>query len=770
MKMILTNFATFSCLFFSSMPLCALQALDDAALARVNGRDGLTVDLQSNNSGVSAQNINLHLDDGTPYAGTLSLDGVRFEGKSDIQSPTVADAPVHFTNMLDIGSNGSEPRLRYELLMNSPARLTVDNVTLGGAHSFGTSALEADNARLVLVNKGIFSADTRDAYLLGEIHDASLFYRQLDHPAPYLTMDNLDLLWEIPKGTLGIINAPLAGSDPSNSYGILMASGNRVVAPTTPLADTLINFALDFDLKYRDPISSDPEFMRDDPNASPVFNFAWKGAFKDARLIWGPGGEWGSANQADQSARPGGLRLESRWNYVNHDDALALGDPEKEFRWRFAEAAGDKWGIELSDWRNLPGADYAHDWPLIALDVIPPDATAGGLCWGGADNGSTGVCAGGGSQLRLAPGEVRSHGLDSSISNYDALAIMARDGNILAYSNRVKIMQDTNVQREMDWGLVYTLANVDGNIYAYPGGNPGDISQGMVMDILLMSQSFDGSGQQNTVWNHATHWDQGMHLMIADTAACSSVGGPIDCVGSEEGMGIGLIGSSLLMGANDTRFWIKPGTGYNSGIDLLSPQTRIHLKGTFGGGTLPGGLSLVRGALVDINAEGLLNLRLSPSSPGCDVGAGCFLGYSMAVRLYDIADGTSYPQDSTQLASGEGSYIKLAELNRPDMAYTLGNITGDFAITNGKADMRGPNEDADNYEKLRISNDILFGSTANDRLLNGSDNGLALPGGVAPRPFMVNDVALGPDRMGSVVVPSGQWHFSATLRPQTPSP
>ena len=757
----------------SSTNALALKPLDDGSLSKVVGQDGLSVSLESSNAGLGIQNINLDLDPGTAYAGQLEMQGVSLEGKSDIGSATVADAPVIFNNTLDFAYS-TEARLRYELQMSTPARLSVDRLTLGGANSFGTTALEADNAQIILENNGIFNASTQDAYLLGRIDDASLFYRQGGVTSPYLVMDGFNLFWEIPEGILGIIDQPLTAAHPlgaSNSYGILMSSGPE----TGSLENRLINFALDFDLKYRNPAhdgdgnpgTNSPTFWRNDPLMAPVFNFAWKGAFKDARLIWGVGGEWGASNQFDQASRPGGLRLESRWNYVNSLDGLSA---DKEFRWRFGEAAGQQWGIELSDWRNLPGAQYAHDWPLIAIDSIPASATAGILCWGGADNGSTGACTSGGSQVQLAPGQVRSYGLSGT--GYDSLGIMARDGNILAYSNKVRIMQGESEHRVMDWGLVYTLANVDGNIYIYPGGNPTDPTTGMIMDILLMSQSFDASNVQNTEWNHATHWDRGMHLMIADTKACQP-DGPISCAGSEEGMGIGLIGSSLLIGANDTRFWIKPaateGDVYDSGIDLLTPQARLHVKGTFGGGTLPAGASLVRGALVDINAEGLLNLRLSPSPSDCESTTGCFLGYSMAVRLYDISDGALYAQDNTQLANGEGSYIKLAELNRPDMAYTLGNITGDFAITNGRADLRGPDEDGDNYEKLRLSNDIQFGSTANARLLNGTQNGV-LPGGNAAQPFAINNVALGPDSMGKVVIPSGQWHFSTTLRPQTPTP
>ncbi|MDF3029542.1 MAG: hypothetical protein K0R03_100 [Moraxellaceae bacterium] len=783
-------------------------------MSGVSGQDGLTVVLRTANAGATALQIKDTLDSGTALQGIVNYNDVRLQGKSNLNSTTVADAPVTFNSTLDVGSNTGTPFVSYGLQLTSPARLTIGSMTLGAnSRSFGTWALEGQSAQFRLVNsKGLFNMGAAGStYLFGEMLNATLFYRQLWHDHPYLVMDNLNLRWEIPKGTLGLINAPLINSScasndfkcASNTFGIYMASGDKLINPALALADTVINLELGFELKYRDPRypgpSSSPEFVRSDANAAPMLNFAWKGAVKDARLIWGAGGAWSSTGAwNNQTTASQGLRFETRWNYINNADAIALGESAattpSEFRWRFAESGGLNAGIELSDWVNMPGATYGHNFPVIAMDVIPagngPGGAAGGLCWGGADNGTTGACSSSGSLVRLAPGEVRSFGLNNT--NFDAFGIMVRDGNLLTYSNRVKIMRGTTIERVMDWGLIYTLANLDGNIFLYPGGNPSDTTNavaancsglgsrncGIVADILLMSQSFDASNNQNTTWNKATHWDKGTHIMIADTKACSGSGGPITgCGAGETGMGIGLIGSSILWMANDTRVWVKrqtTSTDYESGgIDFLSPQMRFHIKGTFGGGTIPNGTQIVRGGLVDINLEGLLNFRASPSAPGCSSSVAttavnnCYLGYSMAARLYDISSGALYPQDNTVMASGSGSYVSVAELNRPDMPLSLGGISGDFAITNGRADMRVGTEDGDGIAKLRISNDILFGSTANSRLLSGTTD-LTLPGGNTAQPFAFNTIALGPNRLGAVVIPSGQWSYALTLKPQTP--
>lgn len=773
----------------SAQAAWALVSLDDQDLSVVTAQDGVTVTLESSNSGVSATSIKQTLD----AAQILTLGNMSLVGKSNINNVTVGDAPVRFINTFDVGTNGAgQPEVAYTLKLDSAARLRINDLTLGTSpRSLGTMALEANSAQLKLTNVGgpLNYGNAGGGYLFGEILNASMYYRQLSsNTAPYLVMDNMNLRWEIPKATLGM-----------TSQGLFMGTLDKVASPSTPLQNTLLNLELGFDLKYRNPAhGAGSEFVRNDPNAGPLINFAWKGSVKDARLLWAAGGSWnGSGVWTNPAANTSeGLRLNSRWNYVNHADATgvlgenALTTPS-EFRWRFGEAGGQRLSIELSDWNNMPGVLYAHSFPMIALDVLAGGAGPGGnattssLCWGGAVSSGSGACTGAMTDkqnLRLQAGQVRNYGLSNT--NYDSLGVLVRGANLLSYSNKIKLVEGTTVRAVKDWGLIYTLANLDGNIYLYPGGNPADLNKGIIADISLVSQTLDASGNQVTgpwgKWNggsgsvttaaHDNRWNRGTHLMIADTTACSRV----SCDTGETGMGIGLIGSSILLMANDTRLWVKPysylndSSYYDGGIDLLSPQMRMEVKGTFGGGTIPYGKQIVTGGLVGVNAEGLLNMRISPSAPS---DASHFLGYSMAARLYDISNGTLYTQDSNVIASGKGSYVSFAEQNRPDKPLLLGGISGDFAITNGKVNLVNATETEgialnDGYYKLRISNDILFGTQANARLLEGTDNGTRLPGGTTAQPFRINDVSFGGDKLGSVVIPSGQWHYSATLRPQ----
>lgn len=771
----------------------AVELLEDDQLASISGQDGLTAIFSTANAGVSLASQELTMD-----SQVLRMSGVSLVGKSNINNVTVGDAPTVFINTLDVGSTnpGNVPALNYHLTLDSAARLRINDMFLGvaGTRSAGTMALEADSAQLQLTNlQGLANAtNVGGAYLMGEILSASMYYRQitptLQNPSlpyhagtnrysssPYLIMDNFDLRWEVPKATLGFTNG-----------GLLMATLDKVASPSTPLADTLLKLQLSYDMKFRnhdgDNSSGGLNFTRNDANAGTLMNFGWIGSVKDARLLWAGGGAWSAGGTWNTPTTPSttqGLRLASRWNYINNSDAATLGDATQEFRWRFGEAGGKRLSIELSDWKNMPGVDYGHDFPLLAIDLIPagqgPGGASGTLCWGSADNGGTGACTGGGQAVRLQPGIIRSY--LTGATTYDSVGILMRDGNLRAISNKVKLVDDDGIRTTKDWGLIYTLANLDGNIYLYPGGNPGNLDRGLIADIALISQTLDGGVQNDGVWSnniasssHINRFYRGSHLMIADTSACST---KVTCGTGETGMGIGLIGSSILIMANDARLWLKPYTGsnnYDGGIDILSPQMRYAVKGTFGGGTLPLGRQIVTGGLIGMNVEGLLNLRLSPS-PATDPSH--YLGYSMAVRLYNIADNSLYQQDTNVIASGSGSFYAFAEQNRPDKQIVLGGMAGDFAIQNGRVDLKdgtGTDSDGDGYYKLKISNEIHFGTQANDRLLKGTSdgvtNGALLPGGTTARAFAINDVTFGGDKLGSVVIPSGQWNYSLTLRPQ----
>jgi len=398
------------------------------------------------------------------------------------------------------------------------------------------------------------------------------------------------------------------------------------------------------------------------------------------------------------------------------------------------------------------------------MDVINAGQDAGGLCWGGSAHGPDtpgGACSTNSQRqlIRFAAGDIQHFDQLSPRSDAKALALLVRDGNLLTYSNKIRLIEDGAITREFNWGLIYTLANLDANIYFYPGGNPSDIgngslNQGIIADILVMSQSMGASDPTAQGFN----WDQGSHFMIADT---------------EANKGIGFIGASFLVAANDTRIWLRPDWSgsnfYDAGIDLLSPQARINFRATFGGGSIPDGSDLVRGAYIDANLEGLINLRLSPSRPGATIaedGGVDFMGFSMAARLTDT-NIANFSENTSGSNEDFGSFISLSEPGRPDVDLKLGNINGDIALVNGVIDLRGTNEEGDGFPKLALSGDLQFGLTANPRMINAVE-GSSLPGGNSAQPFRIDRIAFSGNTLGSIVIPSGQWHASMILRPQTP--
>ena len=746
--------------FLSPAFVHALQPMDETDLAEVTGRDGLAVTIDS--SGISADAIRWVVDPGSVNEAAVQMEGVSINAVNN--TGTVVGGDFGFSASLDVGSDGTEAAVAISMELDR-VRLRINDLRHEGdiSRSYGTMALDG-SARLDFINSGgIFNNqgsgplnNQGGLYLRGEINDANLFYRQLWHQHPYLVLSNFNALWNIEGGVLGITN-----------------EGIRTAAP-------FIDVALDFDLMYKfpfGPYAEAQEFIISG-NERPITHFGWLGALKDAELIWKPGGAWygttGTPQQYDRGNKSEGINFSSRWNYVTYADTVAGGGSQpnsREFRWQFGEGNGmpnQGMRFELSDWRSLPGAvdGYGHNWPLIALDVINAGQGPGGLCWGGPQQGPSsvgGACTNTSTQqfVNLPPGDIRDFDPSAPRTDASALALMVRDGNLLTYSNRVKLIEDGAIVREFDWGLIYTLANVDANIYFYPGGNPSDpgggsLSRGIIADIMLMSQSFD----PDTPSQQGLNWDQGSHFMIADTAA---------------GKGIGFLGVSFMMLANDTRIWLRPDWSgsnfYDVGIDVLSREARLAFRGTFGGGNIPDGSDLLRGTFVDANLEGLLNLRLSPSRPGATIAADGgvdFLGYSLAARLADT-DVADFSADASGGPGDPGSYISLAEPGRPDVNLVLGNISGDIALVNGVIDLRSDSEEGDGFPKLVIANDIQFGQTANARMINAVE-GSSLPGGNAAQPFRIDSVSFSGNPLGSIVVPSGQWHSSITLRPQTPSP
>lgn len=781
------------------------------------------------------------------FEASLQLDGVSARTVDSVGNLTPA-TPVTFTSTLDTGQIAGEPALAFHLDLNR-TRLQVDNMRVSSQpavvdRSFGKWALDAPLS-LDIRNQGLFQMAPYDvgtgrttgkAYVRGEVgrshpvtgevlETANLFYRQAWHAHSYMTMHDFHALWEMPEGTLGI-----------DQDGIVWRTGwggnwDALPASRTLNDSDLINLALDFEYLYKMPVHYNGGAGEDfivTSNDRGLMHFGWLGSIKDAEVRWRPGGNWYGYDLDNKS---GGLNLSASWDYVNHADAIALGGPiDREFRWQLGEtsdvcpggvcAPGDdksRINFELRDWvfwgtrtsaDNLNGTyDYgnglhtkpaASHFPLIAFDVINGSGQGvGGVCWGYAYN--QGGCPNGGSFINVQPGNIGpayataiQHNSATGGGTAGGLAIQVRDGQIQGYSRLIRLLErDASgmvTETDFDWGLIYSLANVDGSFYLYPGGHTGDtgngsLDSGVIADITLMSQTFDENDPLYTGFN----WEHGTHLLIADTNMDTGLGKGA----TRNAQGIGFLSTSFLLAANDTRIMVKnhwnANDYYEGGLDFTSPASRFNYKATFGGGVLPddngnygNGPRIVQGALIDLNLEGAVNLRFSPARPddtwnpaqytGEYNDSRNFLGYSGALRLGSLP--ATMEGVGGEFGSGQyGTYLVMAEPGRPDVAWRFANVNGDIAFTNGMIDLRGTNEDNDGKPKMVIANNMLIGSAAAARVDDGFGgvNLNNLSGidyaGTSGRELSAN-MMLGNNTLGTAVIPSAQVYSSITLTPQ----
>lgn len=771
-------------LLMESMSVFALQALDDSALAGVSGKDGLSLTLEGN---LSADSINVTLDSASSNEASLHANTVSFDG---VGATGVISGNAGLSLDLDAGTRGSDPLLHIGFGTTQRSRLRIDDLTVSGlsdldndpgtpdepwtsGRTYGTWAFDFD-ANVQLLNKGIFNTSYDKAYLLGEITNGDLFYRQ-DSNA-WMAMHDFSLKWEIPEGVLGIDSQGIV-----HKAGALWGEAGFSDAATS---SNIINLSLDFEYILGAPTGNEFEITQD---ARGLMHFGWLGSVKNAEVKWMPGGIWYNSTggvfdpYGANAVTSNGLRFSSQWDYVSQAEAATLG-AEKEFRWRLGEtadvASADKSRVnfELGDWTiwgdRTAAKPASHYFPLIALDVISGAGQGpGGLCWGHGQLLDNPTCSSETDTefLNMQPGIINNYGINETDEN--ALALIVRGGQLQSYSRKVRLLERDAVgnetTREFNWGLIYSLANVNANIYLYPGitrdgSNVVVDNQGVIADILLMSQTLEGNYQ-------GQNWDHGTHLMIADT---------------EANMGIGFISSSFVVAGNDTRIWVKPQIGsdfYSGGLDILSPQARFNYRATFGGGLLPGHAAYgsstqaqtVNGSNIDLNLEGLVNLRFSPSDPASVLGRN-FLAYSGALRL-GSNEGNGMIGATSDLAtcgsdgiSDCGSYISLAEPSQPDAAIKLANITGDIVFSDGRVDVVGTDElDSVNGSEpqMVLANKIKIGYAAANQLNPILDSaGLPQDGG---NPVVIDNIMLGNANLGRMVIPSAQIYSSITLEPQS---
>lgn len=763
-----------------SQLVSAMALMTEDELASVNGQDGLEAVL----SVPSIALASWRMDADTGVSG--SVGGVAATGAT--VHPFGGASALDGTLALDVGANSlvGEGALAYVYHLNrfrlggaydgTPSSASdgfSSRLTGDADRSFGEWALVSGASGLdfSLVGKPFYGAASTTALKLSMM-DARLFYRQNWHYHASIALDDIDFTWQMPAASVDI-----------DSNGLRLA-GNAT-------------FSLDFDLLYK--FASDQDMTTVTANDRPIAHLGWQGTLQDSLVTLRPGGIWntgtnqytGATFSALPAGRTEGINTGMRWNYAS------------DFIWRIGNASGDREMLQFGNWTNLEQATgpvsgrYGFDFPLIVLDALDAGSASnagGSLCWGGPMTNVS--CSSGGALANLRAGTVQGFNADVDRTGGATAMQVIRNGSLYSWANSISVSSNNGTLVDtFPWGLIYTLGNIQSNVYLYPGGSESHATnsrkQGVLMDVLFTSHSF-GDWEKNyliasggscdpttgTGCVNTTRWSHGTHFMLADM---------------DRQQGVGLLGASFLLASDDLRIWLKntwagqsAPANYDGGIDLFSPRTRASLKAVLGGVRLPRGHDLVLGTDIDYNFEGLWNFRLSPAPANYAGDSADFLAYSGAIRYrcgsaipWGCAGNVFSESAGSAYASGSGSYMAFSEPGRPDVALKFADMSGDVAWTEGRIQLRarndtcnpgsdpacGPAKSSTAKPDLVIGNKLLIGKSAEARI-NDAVLGSSLgDGGPAGRTFTAN-VMFGNNHMLSWAIPAGNMYASIVITPQ----
>lgn len=389
----------------------------------------------------------------------------------------------------------------------------------------------------------------------------------------------------------------------------------------------------------------------------------------------------------------GGLAYDEQSEGVNirwQNNFVGADDPENEFSWIIgsASSAGDEVVLHFRDWVNLPGADFAMDVSELVLDVVNPGQGPQGFAYKG-DTVSVDV---------TDPG----------------LATSFRDVNFLAYNRTVDVF-DTGLGDPADpesyqdypydtfgWGLIYTLGRLDADIILYPDGGTGN--EGLRFDANVGVQS-PGA------------WNQNSHFLISDT---------------DEDVALGFVNTNFLVEINNAHFAMTSGPdgglSLSTDTDASTYGFRWQLDATFGGGDLAD-LSdpvVLADMELDLRAQDLDLLFIPPQSP-----ADSYLGFEWSAALED-------------------SSILLAEPGRPDVGFSISEISGQVGVANGRMELASGASFDDGLPRLVFEQDLQIGITA------GGD------------PLRGENFSIGNNTIGEMAIPGGNIYGRLALKEQLP--
>lgn len=707
-----------------SVGICwALEAVPDEQLSYISGQDGIEIDIYSRPS--------ISRYDWTIDAGVTSVGGVAMSPSAEAKlsmggvyinpvnaANVVQTGNAHVRTRFDVGAEAAAPSGKPAVQVRSDwdrARLHIDSLNTGSpAFSFGQIAFDSAGTFMLSNRGGLLSSAGSAAEFEISIPDAELFFRQKTTAnSPELLMENLTFLAAATGATVG-----------SDVTGLLVA------APR-------VDWRLAFDLMYE---GNPGAALTASATDRPMLHYGWEGVLTDFEYRMRPGGVWYglSGAQHNTTNRSEGLNFALRWNY-DPEFALLVGEA--------GETLATRTLLRFKNWKLMPGATYAFNMPSVTLDVVrtgqgpgwAPSATSPGLCFTRDFSGTAAGCG--------ALVNPYSYGGTATTAKFvaipvedNSLALIVRDASMPAYNRGVEILDDINADGDVldtvggvpetqlfNWGLMYVYGDIDANIFLQPGGK-ASASNGLHGDVLLTLQSFDANGDGRL---NRLDWGRGTHFMIADT---------------DKNLAFGWMNASWLVALDDVYLTLGA-----SGVELeTTNRARIHMIGQLGGASIPDASETYRIADMQVNLE-MSAMRLTISPPP----AGKYhMGYSGFLRIGDNDDLNFGNQTG---AVDDGSFVSLAEPDRPGVDIRFGQLTGDIELRNGVFDLLSDAETpANRSAKLSLSQDMVFGLSAT---ASGCPGGTCLP-------FVSQQIKFGSEVMGQIAIPGGQIATTFSLMVQ----
>lgn len=738
----------------------ALEALSEQEMSTVQGRDGVTIGLEVPQTGaITAEQIRWEVDNGELDGNSNSLQNHLIIGGTAIDSEQFIIKPIdldgaaasqalNFALAIDsytnvegrpgLGLDATWNRMRVQMdslsvtdTSRSFGALALDaggRFAVFGDGGFANSSLSADLAR-VIVNVGDIDNSDPDPTTWTMNQPGRLFYRMGPAGSTEVQLDNLGFLFDMHQGTVGVTT-------------------DGIVVNSAPGARTDLN--LTFDVLANVANGASTAFQMNEQSI-PMLLFGWRGGIEDFDLLLRPQGTW----LPDSGAFTQGLTASLGFDLADNFQ-FVLG----EGRYEDTGDQGQSY-LEFSQPISMPATlgqtRKDLEFGYLTLDTVSAGhQSVGGICFGGANAyGSTP------SSCSSATGGVLPTELLEIAPSDTGLAIINREWGLHAYSSKVVYRDGDSVANNVDegWALIYTLGDISTNWYLYPqaGDGASPSSPGFTMDVLVAIQTEGGADANGRP--DRSRWENGTHLMIGDTdfqTGYHDIDNP-----TADGLAIGLMGADLLFATND----MGVGLSLGDGLNLASNETRVQLRGMFGGGDVPRMESPVYGSYIDINLEmDDFLFKLFPSFTGDAINFGGFLSFT---RLNDIS--------GREIAGHEdGTYISFAEpnLNKLDVDVRLADITGDLEIPSefilsgggGKIDLLPVSEAG--RPKLRIETNINVGALA--CLPGGRDNTGTCIAGNEGDPLMIGQLEFGGKDLGSMIIPAAKIYTSVTLEQQYP--